>query len=518
MYEVISSKPDTKVAVVGGGVAGSTIALRLAELGIDTTLFEKGDGLVSGPPICHLHAGGNLYREISDQQCLTLLQQFIDTVKVYADCVNWRPTVIALPTWDKKSPENLLPRLNFLRDEYSQLVEKDPTNNVLGAPENYYRSYTREQLEALAKQPIPKSVDSADDWLVPFAKYVDLSKVKFPIILVQEYGLSSFRFAAACQLSMERLASCTLKLNHQIKSIEKTSGEQQAWSITVTDGDGITSTKEFDYVVNAAGFRTGELDDMLGIKRDRLVEFKAAYIAKWNNWQAPLANWPEIIFHGERGTPQGMAQLTPYAGGYFQIHGMSESITLFKDGLVASNDESAQPKLAEHHLEKIDCRWQQQDINTRTSAAIGHIAQFLPQFTMAEIGGKPLYGAQQIPGSDPSLRAAGVSFYGEGYARAEIVKASSALAASDAILQDLAKLGLVARLGDSKYLTEHYFPVTSSHSCSKEVTAVAENIALKRGYPIELAEQIQAGDHSISNQTHTMASESVQEYSLIAST
>ena len=87
MYEVISSKPDTKVAVVGGGVAGSTIALRLAELGIDTTLFEKGDGLVSGPPICHLHAGGNLYREISDQQCLTLLQQFIDTVKVYADCL-----------------------------------------------------------------------------------------------------------------------------------------------------------------------------------------------------------------------------------------------------------------------------------------------------------------------------------------------------------------------------------------------------------------------------------------------
>ena len=68
----------TKIAIVGGGVAGSTTALHLAELGLEVSLFEKQSSISSGPPYCHLHAGGNLYREISDEQCLTLLKQSID--------------------------------------------------------------------------------------------------------------------------------------------------------------------------------------------------------------------------------------------------------------------------------------------------------------------------------------------------------------------------------------------------------------------------------------------------------
>lgn len=38
-----------------------------------------------------------------------------------------------------------------------------------------------------------------------------------------------------------------------------------------------------------------------------------------------------------------MGQLTPYKNNIFQIHGMTEDITLFKDGLVKSNDKSSQP-------------------------------------------------------------------------------------------------------------------------------------------------------------------------------
>jgi hypothetical protein len=38
-----------------------------------------------------------------------------------------------------------------------------------------------------------------------------------------------------------------------------------------------------------------------------------------------------------------MGQLTPYRDNIFQIHGMTEDITLFKDGLVKSNDNTSQP-------------------------------------------------------------------------------------------------------------------------------------------------------------------------------
>ena len=74
MNAVIQSKFNkARIGIIGGGVAGATVALQLGEIGLDVTLFEKGPSLVNGPPICHLHAGGNLYREISEQQCLTLV-------------------------------------------------------------------------------------------------------------------------------------------------------------------------------------------------------------------------------------------------------------------------------------------------------------------------------------------------------------------------------------------------------------------------------------------------------------
>lgn len=50
------------VGIVGGGVAGCAIALSLAGLGINSVLFEASTSLINGPPMCHLHAGGALYR------------------------------------------------------------------------------------------------------------------------------------------------------------------------------------------------------------------------------------------------------------------------------------------------------------------------------------------------------------------------------------------------------------------------------------------------------------------------
>lgn len=473
----------TKVAIIGGGVAGSTIALRFAELGLNTTLIEKGPSLVNGPPICHLHAGGNLYREISDHQCLTLLQQSIDTVKVYPACVNVRPTVIALPKTDKGTPEDLVPRLEMLRAKYSELVAADPSNKVIGEPQDYFRFYTREDITALIGQPIPKVAKKATDWLVAFANHTDLDNIKFPILLVQEYGMSAFRLAAIATLAIEQLPNCQLQTNRKVVSISE-QPKQTGWRVVTQDKvTGQTQQQEFEYVVNACGFKSGEIDDMLNAKRQRMVEFKAAYVA---HWPAHQGLWPEIVFHGERGTPQGMAQLTPYPNGYFQLHGMTQDITLFAQGLVSSSSQSSQPQLARQFIDKIDKQWPTQLIHNRTLGSIEHIAQFIPQFSNATVAAKPLFGAQQIPGQDPDLRAADVSFDGKHYARAEIVKASSALAAADAILEDLVTNGLIEKSTIAHYLTQHYFPV--SQQCSDQnVTARAIALAEQRDYPAALA-------------------------------
>lgn len=465
-----------KVAIVGGGIAGATTALYLSELGINVCLLEKGPSLVNGPPICHLHAGGNLYPDISDKQCLTLLEESIDLLRLYPYAADYRPTVIALPKTEKGSVEQLLPRLNKLQNHYQKLINKDPLNKVLGDCKLYFKLFDREKVDQLAKLNTFKSPKTLDQWMIPVAQNLDLDKLQFPLIMVQEYGLNLFRLAAIVSLSLESNHHCLLKTDSEVKNI---CSDKNGWLINYQQQDQ-SRVLQCDYLINAAGFRTGQIDDLLGFKKQRLVEFKAAYVTKWKLCDAL---WPEVIFHGKRGTPNGMAQFTPYPDGYFQLHGMTRQVTLFKEGLVASSSETAQPQLPSSFTDKIDKNWSESEIKQRTCAAINHLARFIPSFADAEMASKPLFGAQQIPGSDASLRASDVSFVGDTYARCEIVKASSILSASDEILKKLQATGLVnVLLADSRA-----FKLTEKIRLD-QIKERSVKLAVERDYPASLAD------------------------------
>ena len=176
---------NAKIAIVGGGVAGSSIALYLGELGLNVTLFEKNKSLVNGPPICHLHAGGNLYREISDEQCVTLLKQSIDLLKFFPFAIDHRPTVIAVPKDDRGDPEDLYSRLDLLQKEYQSLIKLDSSNKVLGEVCDYFKVFSRSDVELLQTKQTTDKPRNLDDWMVPVAKNLDLGKIKFPLVMVQ---------------------------------------------------------------------------------------------------------------------------------------------------------------------------------------------------------------------------------------------------------------------------------------------------------------------------------------------
>jgi len=467
-----STLKSKRIAVIGGGIAGSTIALRLAGLDIDVTLFEEGVSLVNGPPVCHLHAGGNLYPDISDEQCLTLLEQSIATMKIYPHCINKRPTVIAIPQRDTGNIEALLPRLKLLTQRYKTLIQADESNKVLGEPDNYYQMFSRHDLELLKNTSQPPEITQFSDWMIPLAKTLDLDTVKYPLLMVQEYGLSLFRIAASTELSLSASASCNLLVNNKVVNVAYTANK--TWLITHAE-NGKHTTTEVDYLINACGYRTGIIDDMADTPKERMVEFKAAYITHWQQSE----RWPEVVFHGERGTPEGMAQLTPYPNGYFQLHGMTEEITLFKNGLAKTTNDSAQPKLDKSFINKLVQGWDEQESDSRTQKAIDHIAHFIPHFDSAAIAGRPLFGAQQIPGKDVSLRAYDVSFEGQQYARAEIVKASSALTVADQIIHKLFDYSY-AQLSDA---SNPSFVALSEN----DIDTLACAIAQERNYPISLA-------------------------------
>jgi glycine/D-amino acid oxidase-like deaminating enzyme len=470
-----------KIAIVGGGVAGSSAALYFGQVGLDVTLFEKEPSLVTGPPFCHLHAGGNLYREISDTQCVTLLKQSIDFLRFYPYIVDYRPTVIVLPTTDKSTPDALLPRLALLTREYEALIAEDEQNEVLGKPENYYKSYSKEEVEALKAKEIVQNPSNCDEWMIPVVKNIDLDKVQFPLIMVQEYGLNLFRLAAGTALTLEKLEMVTLHMNSIVHNVQK-NYDLNGWDVSFIQDDN-SQTQHFDYLINAAGFRTGKIDDLLGAPCKAMVEFKAAYVSQWDNHND--IKFPEIIFHGERGTPQGMGQFTPYPHGYFQLHGMTKEITLYEDGLVANTIVSCQPKLGQDFLEKIDKSWTKEEVEKRTHAAIKHLSQFIPSFSTAHVGSKPLYGAQQIPGDDPTLRVAEVSFPRKRYARCEIVKVSSVLDMIDAIAKELVELDFL----DASVVGRRVFnnPILLENNT---ITQRAEKIAESRSYPAVMANRV----------------------------
>ena len=501
-FTIKQTATTQRVGILGGGTAGATIAIRLAALGLETYVFEKNKSLIDGPPMCHLHAGGNLYREIPDEDCVALLKQCIDILRLYPYTIDVRPTVFAVPTRDEGLPADLLPRLEILTAAYRELIAQDPKNKVLGEPEDYYQLYSHEQLLELSEREQVIVPTTVDEWVIPVAKYLDLNKVKFPLIVVQEYGWNIFRLAASAQLALDGYEHAHVFTDTQVKQVMPVDCENctnadhhvTKWRIDYQQGASLaaeaqSSSKiesiEVDYLVNACGFRTGVIDDMVGVKVTRMVEFKSSYITHWNDTGGQI---PEIIVYGNRGTPQGMAQLTPYPGGYFQIHGMSKFITLFDDGLVASNKDSAQPELPPQYVHYIEDGWDKAPLQARSQQAIDYVADFIPTFHSARTIGNALYGGQQIPGEDDTLRVADVSLYSNiRYARAENVKASSTLIAADQIVDELSELGLIDK--DTQANRQRYTHEWAylAHNDSTSIHEVARDLAKQRSFPVAMA-------------------------------
>lgn len=464
------------IGIIGGGVSGVVTALELAKHDIDTVLFEQKESVVNGPPFCHLHAGGNLYPDISDEQCKTLLEQSIDMARLFPKSIDKRPTFISVPKSEKYNVNVINSRLDLLIDHYKHVIAKDPENEILGAPTDYYKAFTKEDLISLEKHPNYKQPKSFDEWMANAIKLIDHDKLKMPVFLIQEYGWNLFRLGAQAQLALNQAEKCNLQLNTNVTRIKDVQHQNLNYNWEIHTDDHIYKV---NYLVNSCGFKTSEIEATLQINSERLIEFKAAYISKWHALPGLI---PELIFHGERGTPNGMAQLTPYCEDYYQIHGMTPDITLFKNGLVHSKGNKTQTVFNDAIHQKLHTGWHKNEIETRTKNAINFVTKFVPQFDSALPGGPPLFGAQQILGNDPDLRVGEVSFPCQSYARSEIIKASSALAVAHKILAKIQEEKIIPAI-------EEVNQNDLLESITKEdIDSLAADLAVQRGYPKALSQ------------------------------
>ena len=93
-----------------------------------------------------------------------------------------------------------------------------------------------------------------------------------------------------------------------------------------------------------------------------------------------------------------------------------------------------------------------------------------------------MYGAQQIPGSDISLRVGEVSFPTRYYARSEIVKASSALTVGNHIIDRMIEEQIIKSIPDR---ANHNSILDSIPK--EDIEKLAAELAELRGYPKALS-------------------------------
>jgi hypothetical protein len=167
---------------------------------------------------------------------------------------------------------------------------------------------------------------------------------------------------------------------------------------------------------------------------------------------------------------------------------MTNDITLFNDGLADATPMSAQPKLPDKYLHYIKDGWDKKALQTRTQTAIDYVAEFVPAFKSANTQNNALFGGQQIPGDDDTLRVADVSLYSHiSYARAENVKASSTLIAADQIVSEFIKLGILSSDPTINNHRDTHQWSYLKHNSRENIGEVARVLAGERGFPIEMA-------------------------------
>ncbi|QJY41332.1 FAD-dependent oxidoreductase [Vibrio cholerae] len=96
---------DPRIAIIGGGIAGATAAVHFGDLGLNVVLMEKKCWFSQWATNLSSACWGNLYREISEQLCIDLLEQSIETVRLYPYTLNVRRTLIAIPQSDPGQPK-----------------------------------------------------------------------------------------------------------------------------------------------------------------------------------------------------------------------------------------------------------------------------------------------------------------------------------------------------------------------------------------------------------------------------
>lgn len=266
---------DTKESfIIGGGIAGCMIALELT--GRSITIYEKNE-LLHNNHYCHAHFG-LLYPDISREEVVQLTKETLMFIDFFSESklnvIQYRPTIIMYHIESKYSTEELIERCKIIEE-------------VIYIPNSFYKIYSCEDLLLLCKR---ETFDYFDSYVYNTIKHMKLDNlvttIKFPFVCVNEYGINPFLVKEDLLIRIR---------NSNIKVIKEEISEIPSGAIIATGYQKPLSTAV-------------------------PVEKKASFDVYVNTSVEMLA---EMAIIGERGTENGMFQVTPIEKNHLVIHKMS---------------------------------------------------------------------------------------------------------------------------------------------------------------------------------------------------
>jgi hypothetical protein len=352
----------SSVAIVGGGIAGTTAAILLAKHGVKVDLYEKNPRIFmeSSKIPAHLYAGTMYFNLGSDtvKHCMEDAFQFANRLPF---AVNPRPTVAAIAVEDEREPKDMIAACEANRSLYVELLSKEKFKPVFGAPEEFCQSFTRKDLERLRE--VTEISPEVNPWMVSFAKNTQLDSLKYPVLLMQEFGLD-MRFAAGYfeELIEEEIERGNLRFYTNSQVLSAKFEEGRVW-IQIDDGNKVQSpiTRDYSLLVDASGRNLGRLESNLGIAESRYIDVKVAGLLVSNQVRDPQWPMPSTYILGGLGNdPKSnekyqsfMSQLSPVNASSPDRQSTSSAyiVTITKpdctyvEGGKISNDGCDSPKL-----------------------------------------------------------------------------------------------------------------------------------------------------------------------------
>lgn len=253
--EIYSKKTDHyPVVIIGGGIAGATTALKLAQVGIPSVIIERDSKLMSATSaktpgrIGH----GFHYRDLETaklylQSSITFLKEFCQTkedqerfiIKVEEDSGELDRGLYFIHKDSQVPADELLKIYEGIRDEYKRLVELDSSNKIFGEVENFF-----EKLD-----------------LQNFANQVDISQID-AVIRTQEKLLNWAEFDAFIKEKIEKSNGLISVLSQrEVEAIEyDLASKNRDFKISFANSKQILTAS---YVINASWSNIEELDSDL---------------------------------------------------------------------------------------------------------------------------------------------------------------------------------------------------------------------------------------------------------------